>query len=592
MLGMLLGALILIIRLIQLQFVQESSLATQSQKNFLRLEKITPPRGNIIDRNGLLLATNRPITVLYWQGTGNRKLTQTQVEHIHTIESILGISLIPDQKAHENFDFIEHRYKQILIANDISLVQLGKIKELFADNKNIVLFDHFKRFYPYNAYASHALGYLGYINDLEMAGKMGLEKELEPALKGTAGTRVKQVNSVGKQLESEELQEPAAGKDIHTTLDIRIQHILETIFPPDQTGTIIVMDPQEGDIIALLSRPNFDPGLFVNPIEANIWQGLQENQPFINRAFQGCYPPGSLFKLVSLSAALEKNIIRPDSTWYCRGYTTFCNRTYRCHHKAGHGTVNTTQALAQSCNIPFYEIGKHIDIDVLADYAHRFGLGQKTNSLFPEKNGLIPSRVWKKEVIGERWHPGETLSAIIGQSFSLVTPMQICCMISGIVTGYLVKPRLLMTDPVQTQPLEIKKSTLDFLRQAMHQVVTCGTGQRVSSVHDFQLYGKTSTAQTCDLSKQDLGKKYWPHGWFATYLTYKNNSPLTIVILLEHAGSSRVATAVAKQFLLAYKKMIDAGPDAPFALNTEQESLQGPLFDIHEFEVSQEEAAA
>lgn len=587
MLGMLLGALILSVRLLQLQWVLEPTLATQSQKNFLRLEKITPPRGNITDRNGVLLATNRPITLLYWQGTGNRKLSARQLEELRTIESIIGTPIAPDQEALENIDFIERRYKQMLLAPDVSLTQLSKIKELFANNPNLILMDHFKRFYPYKEYASHALGYLGYINDLEVAGKMGIEKALDPTLKGTAGTRAKQVNSVGKQLSAEEIQGTCAGGDIQTTIDIRVQHIIETIFPAHESGTIIVMDPQEGDIIGLLSRPNFDPGLFVDPISPESWQGLQENQPFINRAFQACYPPGSIFKLVSLSAALEKNIVRPDSVWNCMGHTTFGGREYRCSQQQGHGLLTTTQALAQSCNILFFEIGKRIDIDVLADYAHKFGLGIKTNSLFPENGGLIPTAAWKKETKGERWWPGETLSAAIGQSFHLVTPIQVGRMISGIMTGYLVKPRILLTESVEKEPLSVKKSTLTFLHQSMKLVVTKGTGQRVGTVKDFEIYAKTSTAQTSDLSKCILGKQYWPHGWFVAHLSYKNQSPLTLVILVEHAGSSKVATMIAKNFLIAYKKVLEQGPEASFEPDlAQQASNTGPLFDTHEFEDS------
>ncbi|MDZ4150983.1 MAG: penicillin-binding transpeptidase domain-containing protein, partial [Methylicorpusculum sp.] len=348
MVGILCGALVLVARLVQLQFVLESALATQSEKNFLRIEKITPPRGNITDRNGILLATNKPITLLYWQGTGNRKLTDTQQEQLLTIETIIGTPLVSDPALLENITFAERCYKQFLIANDVSLTQLGKIKELFTHNKNIIIMNHFKRFYPYKAYASHALGYLGYINDLEVAGKMGLEKELEPSLKGTAGSISKQINSVGKELAAQKTQETFAGADIQTTIDIRLQHIAETIFPENQSGAILVMDPAEGDILALVSRPNFDPSVFIDPMTPEIWQGLQENQPFINRAFQSCYPPGSIFKLVSISAALEKNIVQPDSTLNCMGHINFGNREYWCHHRQGHGRITVSQALAQS----------------------------------------------------------------------------------------------------------------------------------------------------------------------------------------------------------------------------------------------------
>lgn len=261
--------------------------------------------------------------------------------------------------------------------------------------------------------------------------------------------------------------------------------------------------------------------------------------------------------MVTVSAAIENNIIPVESLWECNGYTMFCNRKYWCHRHYGHGHLTTRQALAQSCNILFFEIGKKISINLLANYAHRFGLGQPTDILFPEKTGLVPTTEWKEQVKGERWWTGETLSATIGQSFLLVSPIQIARMIASIFTGYLVKPRILSNEEIEMQPLAIEPETRSFLKDSMKKVVTKGTGRRVNTIKDIEIFAKTSTAQTSDKKKRHLGNQYLEHGWFVAYVKYKNARPFTLVILIEHAGASRVPTLVAKNFLIEYKKMID-----------------------------------
>ena len=415
----------------------------------------------------------------------------------------------------------------------------------------------FERYYPHGTSTSHILGYLKREINCELLGKMGLEMVFHDTLKCQEGIALKTVNSVGKEIASSELEKACSGKNITTTIDLQLQRLCESVFPEDFSGTFIIMDPLHGDIKALISRPSFDPGLFLNPISHETWQEIQEKQPFINRALNALYPPGSIFKLVTASAALEHNIIHEDDQFTCRGYYLFAKRKYWCAQKWGHGTLSTRQAVAQSCNPFFFNIGKHIDIDVLADYAHRFGLGEPTSIILSEKTGTVPSRAWKKHVKGEKWWSGETLSTAIGQSFLQVTPLQITRMIASIFTGYLVKPRILLSEEIETMPLAIKKSTRKFLKSAMLLTVDEGTGRGVKrrTDTDLKLYAKTSTAQTSDLQKRSLGKEYLEHGWFVCHFSYKNNPPLTFVILVEHAGSSRVPTKIAHNFLVKYKKL-------------------------------------
>lgn len=534
----------------------------QGQKNFLRFETVVPPRGNIIDINGNLLATNRPVHNLYWKGGGSATLKPEQQAALLKLETILNCPITSNNELMSSLKRNEKQHKKILLQQDLSFEQLCQLEEIFPNNSNLCLETDFQRLYPYQSCASHILGYLGNVK-LEATGKMGLEQLFEEQLRGKHGTNVKTINSHGRNLTSQTMQEALTGKTIRTTLNLPIQQLAENAFPDYQKGTCILMNPKDGSIVALVSRPNFDPNAFLNSISMVDWESMQDRKFFLNRAFSACYPPGSIFKLITASAALEEKLITPETCWQCRGYITFGLRKYLCQCNRNFGSsldVTATQALTRSCNTFFYEIGKKISIDTLADYANRFGLGQKATSTFNEKIGLVPTSAWKLQVKGERWWPGETLSATIGQSFILVTPIQIARMIGSIFTGYLVTPRIIADDPIMQQPLEISAKTREFLQQSMKSVITQGTGRRISRIKNIEIYAKTSTAQTSSLEKSKLGSQFTEHGWFVAYFRYKHHEPLVLVLLVEHVGSSSVAVGIAKNFLIEYKKYADSLP--------------------------------
>jgi penicillin-binding protein 2 len=548
--------LIIVARLCYLQITLNEDLLNQSRKNFLRTLMIESPRGNIIDRHGNLLATNRPLVDLYWYGSGNNKLTTGQWETLTTLETILGRSFTTDNAFMQTLSYIERLGKRTIIVSDISFEQLSKITEQLATNSNIELVTQFQRHYPHKAFASHILGYLGGL-DSEHQGKMGLEKLLEENLRGQQGSIAQVVDAVGRSIDEQMIKQALTGQTIATTLDIQLQEICERVFPPDSAGTLILMNPADGAIVALLSRPNFDPSIFLSDISHDEWTELQKKKPFLNRALNAAYPPGSIFKLVTTSAALEHDIVSPDAHTTCYGYYSFRGRHYRCSNRDGHGKLTLAQSLAKSCNILFFEIGKQIDIDLVAQYAHKFGLGEKTHILFPEQTGIIPTRQWKYEVKKERFWTGEVVSAAIGQSYLLVTPLQIARMISSIFTGYLVNPRILQEEPIEKQSLTIHASTRSFLKKAMQLSVKSGTALQLSSLKNITIYAKTSTAQVSALEKRELNNSHLEHGWCAGTFAYKDHEPLTFVTLVENAGSSQVATSIIKRFLIEYRKLMD-----------------------------------
>lgn len=543
-------------RLIWLQVYWGEYFTLRSEKNFIRYTSVASARGNIRDIHGNLLATNRPVTTIYWQGTGKHALTQDQLTLLQAIEAITSMQLTSGQ-IFASITLHEKQSKKIILMEDIDFTALSKLVEAFPNHENILINTHFKRFYPHDACCSHLVGYLGNIPALAN-GQAGLEKIFNADLCGKNGSIRNIVNSVGQCIAHVELEKASIGNDVHTTIDLDLQLLCEKVFPRNRSGSFILFNPEDGAIISLVSRPDFNPNVFLDPISYSTWQGLQENNPFLNRAFDASYPSGSIFKLITISAALETGIIPQDSLWNCKGYTLFGKRKYWCARRSGHGEISIKKAVAESCNTLFFEIGKKIDIDILADYAYKFGLGKKTNVIFPEKIGLIPNREWKLDYKGERWWPGETLSVAIGQSFHLATPIQIARMIGSIFSGYLVAPRLLVNEPIITSPLDIKPETIAFLKKSMKSVVKHGTGKSIRTVKDIRIYAKTSTAQTSDFSKRKLDEKYLEHGWFVGHFQYKEHNPLVIVVLAERVGAAQVATTIAKNFLLEYKKYMDS----------------------------------
>ena len=537
---------IILIRLMYLQLILKHNFFKRSRRNFTRTERVRPPRGNIIDCNGSLLATNRPMLSLFWRGSGNRHLSDEQQELIELIGSVCHVEL-----DHSLISSAERKKKRMLLGRDMALADLGKVLERFAYHHNLEIKSGFKRFYPNKCCASHVLGHLGQL-DFDLVGKMGLEKILHTSLQGKEGAIRNIINSYGATLSQEEINKALAGTDIQVTLDLELQKIAENLFPEEHNGSLLLIDPKSGALKIVLSRPNFDPSIFLNPINHEQWHMLQDGMPFLNRAFNAAYPPASLFKIVTISAGIELGIISPNAWVECIGYYPYKGRNYLCNKRYGHGMLSLKEALAKSCNPIFYHLGSQLSINDLASYACRFGLGQKTGIVFTEKQGLIPTTEWKEQAIGQQWWQGETLSAAIGQSYLLVTPVQIARMIGSIFQGYLIKPRILMNESIEREQLLIRPSTLHFIKKSMKSVVKVGTGTTFSKIDDIKMYAKTGTAQVIALHKKPKNKEELAHAWFTCYFQYKDNDPLVLVIMVEHAATSRIPTSVAKRFLMKY----------------------------------------
>lgn len=564
MIGFLACLGIISVRLYYLQVIAYATLTEKSVRNYTRLKKINSLRGNIVDTHGVLLATNRPVITLLWEGSGKYPLTPT----MHKTALLLGELLYPNNPEEQKklYLTIERTEKYRLtksLTEDIDSTLMSVIAEQCALCPSVTFSSAVSRCYPFKKSACHIIGYLGYAH---MNNMMGLEKIMHEALQGSEGELIETINSLGSRLSTYEKKSALQGRDIMTTLDHTIQEILDTVFPRQFHGTAIVLDPNNGAIRGLISLPDFDPELFLRPLSPEDWKTVQNSgHPFLNRALSACYPPASIFKLVTLSAALEQNIITTQSLISCHGYITFCGREYGCVKRdGGHGLLTVKEAVAKSCNILFFHIAKHLDIDTLARYAHLFGLGEKTGIIFSEKMGIIPTRAWKRATRHEPWWQGETLSASIGQSYLLVTPLQVARMIGAIGTGFLVTPRILEDDPITKTPLKLNPDTLNFVRESMRLVTsTGGTGTRTGRIRDIEVWAKTGTAQVSALEKAAHGDQFGEHAWFVANFKYKDHPLLTIVVMVEHARSSAVATQMAREFLLQYRHRAREHPSSP-----------------------------
>jgi penicillin-binding protein 2 len=376
---------------------------------------------------------------------------------------------------------------------------------------------------------------------------------------GAKGLIENKVNARGEIINNNCLISPKEGGMIKTTLDYYLQKIIFDIFPNNESGCAIIVDPINGSVKALYSAPTFDPHIFQDKINEENWQFLQDNKILINRAFQAAYPPGSIYKLIISLALLEEKYITNTTQWFCSGLLEYKERKYHCNNKQGHGLISINEAISHSCNIPFYlEAIKNLSIDTIYKYATSFGLGKKTGISINEVSGFIPNKVWKKKKYGEKWYTGETLSVAIGQGATTVTPIQITQIIMGIMHNYIIPPYILAEDKKDKIYLPYKPENLQIIRQNMQMSTTKGTSNLLAKLStDWKIYSKTGTVQICSLDKKNnnqLKKQYYHHGFFACWAKYKNDKPMIIVFIIENNGSSRNTVEIAKKFFLTYER--------------------------------------
>ena len=576
-------------RLFYLQIIQGDQYFKMSKNNCIRIQRVKPVRGLILDRNGKLLVENRPSFDLSIIPCDANPLKQT-IDKLSVYVPEFADEIL--EKINKNG--IGYGYRPVLLKKDIGRDALASISSHRFELPGIVIDTNARRNYIYDSLSSHLVGYLGEINADELKsgkyrykeygdfiGKYGVERAYDTYLSGIPGGRIVQVNANGQVVKVLDTVEPAAGHNIFLTIDFTLQSIAEAQLR-DKVGAVVAMDPSSGDILAMASSPTFNQNDFINGLSSDQWQRLVSNpsRPMMNKAVQGVYPPASTYKVVTAIAALEERVIDENTTFYCPGSYQYGNRVYGCWKKQGHGKVSVVDALAQSCDVFFYHLGKKLGVDRLAWYATCCGLGSKTGiNLDRESDGLIPTAAWKKKRTGISWQGGENLSIAIGQGYNLVTPLQMAVLFGAIANGgNEFRPRVLKS--IQTVEgsvvktgkkkiigrLPVSRNTLNLVRKGLREVVhgKHGTARRYVFDDKIDISGKTGTAQVVSrkTEKESQKKKnnvsYESHAWFVGYAPTENPE-IVVSVLVEHGkhGSSG-AGPIAKEMIVSYLKgMVD-----------------------------------
>ena len=571
--------LILFVRLWYLQIIKEQEFRLLSENNRIRLIKIPAVRGMIMDRTGRVMADNRP--------SFNVMVTPEDVDDLPRLIDKLApvLNLSPDEIARTVKDRDRPPFQSIAIKKDVSWEELSFIKIHRLDLPGVEIQIEPIRTYPYDTVAAHVLGYVGEVNRDELRkrkgyqmgdwiGKSGVEFMWEEYLRGIDGGRQVEVDAVGKEVRILNEVPPVAGNNLYLTIDLDLQQYGEQLLEK-RAGAIIAMDPLTGEILAFCSSPSFRPALFAEGVSTQEWEDLVSDplHPLQNRGIQGLYAPGSVFKIVTAAAGLEEEVIRPDTSFVCTGIHYVGRRGYQCWRGGGHGTVKFYRGLVESCDVYFYNVGQRLGVKKLSKYAEGFGLGRPTGIDLPdEKGGLVPTADWKQERLGEPWYAGETVSLAIGQSFLLVTPLQLLTLVSAVANGgTVIKPllakrvedvdhRLLEEYPTkEISTVPISSDTLGEIREALLGVTKedSGTG-RAARVKGLDIAGKTGTAQVIRLKgtgarqrTEDMPYAFRDHAWFVAYVP--TDTPFAVVVLVEHGGHGGSAAApLAREMIRRY----------------------------------------
>ncbi len=571
---------VLVLRLWYLQILNGRSYRERSELNRIRLQDIPPFRGMIYDRNGKVIADNRPSYDLYI-------IPEDIQDRVRLIEELTRlIHLDPKMVATQLEESSPGRaFIPVLIKKDMPRDELGIIETHRFSLPGVIVQMEPQRNYPYRELAFHLLGYLGQISDTQLRsgqypdnksgdliGKSGIEMKWQTLLSGTRGGEQVEVDAAGRKIRTLSRKPPISGANVCLTIDMDLQRLAEKALT-GKKGAIVALDPNTGEILALASSPSVDPNLFVGGIDKTTWNDISNSPefPLQNRALCGQYPPASVFKIIVALAGLEEGVIDPDETITCRGIFFLGRHPFRCWKRYGHGDVNLHTALVRSCDVYFYQTGLALGIDKIAEYAGRFGLGRVSGlGLGQEREGLIPTSQWKMRRFAEPWQTGETVSASIGQSFLLVTPIQLAGLIGAVFNGGVwYRPQATRWvgnseaekdyefEPVVEGRVHIRPGNLKLVQDALVGVVNephgTGAGARIKGI---TVAGKTGTAQVVamktDVKEGDeIPLQYRDHAWFVA-VAPAESPRIALAIMVEHGEHGSSNAPVAKELIEAY----------------------------------------
>ncbi len=442
----------LVARLYQLQILESDRYAVLAEENRINLRLLAPVRGRILDRFGVTLADNRRNfrVVVVPEQAGDLAATLRALSSVVELGEAEQRSVLREARR-------KHSFVPVVVRDNLSWQEVARIEVAVPELPGVSIEEGLVRNYPYGAIAAHVLGYVAAVSEKDLTGdpllelpdfrigKSGVEKSQDVRLRGLAGASEIEVNAYGRVVRELSRRPGQAGEDVVLGLDIAMQEFIARRVERESSIACVLLDAANGDVLAMLSSPSFDPMQFSTGLSHAAWQALStdERHPLIDKAAAGVYPPGSTFKPVVALAALAAGVITPETPVHCPGHVDLGTATFHCWKKGGHGTLRLRDAIKQSCDVFFYEAARRTGIDRLAAMAHRFGFGKPLGLDIPgERGGLIPSREWKQRTAGGAWTTGETLIAGIGQGAVLATPLQLAAMTARLATGRAVVPHL------------------------------------------------------------------------------------------------------------------------------------------------------
>jgi penicillin-binding protein 2 len=584
--------LVLALRLWYLQIVKGDFFRAQSENNRLRNIYIPPPRGLILDRNGEELVRNR-------SAYNVELVVEDSPNPDSTVRSLAKIIGLPEESLLESLKDQKKRraFEPKILLRDVSRDIVAKIAANKYELPGVLINPVSTREYVYGSTASHVLGYIREISKSQldnssfvgyrsgdMVGQFGIEQQWEKVLQGRRGIQIIVVNALGFRIgdssfEPERVGVPELiGSSVTLTLDLDVQRAADQALE-GKRGAIVALNPNTGEVLALASAPSFDPNEFARGIDGEAWQKLTSGseRALTNRATQGAYHPGSVFKIFMSLAGLAEGprFMSTSERVFCPGSMQVGSRRFRCHKHAGHGAVNHTEAMEQSCDVWFYEIGLRLGVDKIHEYSTRVGLGEKTGlNLGDEVSGLIPSTEWKKRAFkkkeDQKWYLGETPSVSIGQGAVTTTPIQIARSVAAVINGgQVLKPWLVkklesadgnMLDddfgPEKIRGLDVDPKLLNVVMKDLEAVVSGpkGTGKKSSIYEEYGVHvaGKTGTAQVVALEHGSKTGEFADHAWFVGYAA-ADKPEIVVVALIENGGGGGSAAApLVKKVLQAY----------------------------------------
>ena len=549
-------------------------------QNITRSIDLTAPRGLIVDSKGVVLSENKINFTLY--------LVRENVLDIEKTVRLASFFAVKKADAIRNIIAKYKKYPQfyrIPIKNNLAPGTVIFIESRQEEFPEFEIGVEPTRAYPFKNCAANVLGYMSEITEAELSskewrgyglgdfiGRSGIEKQYESYLQGVKGSQIVIKDNLEKIQKIESKINPVIGATVVLTLDLELQKFIEGLFV-NQNGAVGVVDLQTGGILAMVSKPDFNPEIFSQEMESEQWLALSNDpqKPLQNKFLQGIYSPGSVFKIIMALAGLQEKIIGPATVVHCSGSQNFYGRVFHCWNPDGHGAMNIFSALQNSCNIFFYNLGKRLDIDTIARYAQMMGLGNKSGiDMANENTGLVPSSSWKMQAFRQRWFPGETISVAIGGGSMNVTPVQLLKMIATVALRGRV-PRLHLMQRIEKAGQTVREFTPEFSKvpidernfqlviEGLFRVVNSeGTG-RAAKIAGLDICGKTGTSQI--IAKENpkyktltQEKRFMPNSWFVSFAP-KDNPRLAMVVLVENGGDAgAIAAPLAAQI---YKKYFE-----------------------------------